>query len=48
LDISKNEFKIYTQDGIYFPLELQLEGKKRMNIKDFLNGFRNFDEIKMA
>jgi methionyl-tRNA formyltransferase len=48
LDISKNEFKIYMNDGIYFPLELQLEGKKRMNIKDFLNGFRNFDEIKMA
>jgi methionyl-tRNA formyltransferase len=48
LDISKNEFKIFTKDGIYFPLELQLEGKKRMNVKDFLNGFRNFDEIKMA
>jgi len=48
LEISKNEFKIYTKDGIYFPLELQLEGKKRMNVKDFLNGFRNFDEIKMA
>lgn len=48
LEISKNEFKIYTTGGIYFPLELQLEGKKRMNIKDFLNGFRNFDEIKMA
>lgn len=48
LDISKSDFRIYTNDGIYFPLELQLEGKKRMNIKDFLNGFRNFDEIKMA
>lgn len=48
LEISKNDFKIYTKDGIYYPLELQLEGKKRMNIKDFLNGFRNFDEIKMA
>ncbi|ROI00678.1 methionyl-tRNA formyltransferase [Chryseobacterium daecheongense] len=48
LEISKNDFKIYTLDGIYYPLELQLEGKKRMNIKDFLNGFRNFDEIKMA
>lgn len=48
LEISKNEFKIFTKDGIYFPLELQLEGKKRMNVKDFLNGFRNFDEIKMA
>ncbi|KMQ61297.1 methionyl-tRNA formyltransferase [Chryseobacterium sp. FH2] len=48
LEISKNDFKIFTKDGIYFPLELQLEGKKRMNTKDFLNGFRNFDEIKMA
>ncbi|WP_374459923.1 methionyl-tRNA formyltransferase [Chryseobacterium taeanense] len=48
LDISKSEFKIYTKDGIYYPLELQLEGKKRMNVKDFLNGFRSFDEIKMA
>ena len=48
LEISKNEFKIFTNDGIYYPLELQLEGKKRMTVKDFLNGFRNFDEIKMA
>ncbi len=48
LEISKNHFKIFTKDGFYEPTELQLEGKKRMNIKDFLNGFRNFDEIKMA
>lgn len=47
LDISKNEFKIYTQDGVYFPQELQLEGKKRMTVKDFLNGFRNFEEISL-
>ncbi|KMQ65751.1 methionyl-tRNA formyltransferase [Chryseobacterium angstadtii] len=47
LDISKNEFKIYTEDGIYFPQELQLEGKKRMNVRDFLNGFRNFEEISL-
>lgn len=45
LEISKNEFKVYTEDGFYFPEELQLEGKKRMTTKDFLNGFRNFDEI---
>ncbi|REC47955.1 methionyl-tRNA formyltransferase [Chryseobacterium pennipullorum] len=45
LDISKNGFKIYTQDGVYYPEELQLEGKKRMTVKDFLNGFRNFDNI---
>lgn len=48
LEISKNTFKIFTNDGYYEPEEVQLEGKKRMNIKDFLNGFRNFDEIKMA
>ncbi|SFN15034.1 methionyl-tRNA formyltransferase [Chryseobacterium oleae] len=47
LDISKNEFKIYTEDGAYFPQELQLEGKKRMTVKDFLNGFRNFEEISL-
>jgi methionyl-tRNA formyltransferase len=48
LEISKNDFKIYTGDGMYYPSELQLEGKKRMTVKDFLNGFRNYDEIKMA
>lgn len=40
MEISKNEMKIYTQDGVYYPEELQLEGKKRMNIKDFLNGLK--------
>lgn len=48
LEISKNNFKIFTKDGFYEPQEVQLEGKKRMNVKDFLNGFRNFDEIKMT
>ncbi|WP_295229332.1 methionyl-tRNA formyltransferase [uncultured Chryseobacterium sp.] len=48
LDISKNRLSIYTQDGIYYPQELQLEGKKRMGVKDFLNGFRNFEHITMA
>ncbi|TXF77417.1 methionyl-tRNA formyltransferase [Chryseobacterium sp.] len=48
LEIDKNNFKIFTPDGVYFPVELQLEGKKRMNVKDFLNGFRNFEDIKMA
>lgn len=37
-EFSKNELKFYTQDGVYFPVEVQLEGKKRMNVKDFLNG----------
>lgn len=48
LEISKNSFKIRTEGGIYFPLEVQLEGKKRMDVKSFLNGFQSFDEIKMA
>ncbi|QDP84669.1 methionyl-tRNA formyltransferase [Chryseobacterium sp. SNU WT5] len=45
LEINKNEFKIFTNDGCYFPLEVQLEGKKRMSVKDFLNGFQQYDQI---
>lgn len=47
LSINKNELKISTADGFYFPEELQLEGKKRMNVKDFLNGFRSFEDISL-
>ena len=47
IEISKNEFKIYAKNGGYFPEELQLEGKKRMNLKDFLNGFHSFDGLKL-
>ena len=47
IEISKNEFKIYAKNGVYFPEELQLEGKKRMSLKDFLNGFHSFDELKL-
>lgn len=45
LEINKNSFKIYTKDGYYSPTEVQLEGKKKMNVKDFLNGFQNFENI---
>ena len=48
LFISKNDFHIFTEDGIYFPLEVQLEGKKRMNVKDFLNGFQSFEKIAIS
>lgn len=48
VDIHKNGFRIFGIDGYYEPLEVQLEGKKRMSVKDFLNGFRNFEDIKMA
>ena len=46
--ISKTEFKIYTSDGYYQPTSLQLEGKKRMGLKDFLNGFRSYDDISIS
>lgn len=47
LRISKSEFKIPTSDGYYIPIEIQLEGKKRMPVKDFLNGFKDFNDIKI-
>lgn len=36
----KNQLLIRTADGCISILELQMEGKKRMAIKDFLNGFK--------
>ncbi len=45
-DISKTEFKFYTKDGIYYPEDVQIQGKKRMAVKDFLNGIQNFEEYK--
>ncbi len=48
LTIDKYQFKIFTKDGFYLPEEVQLEGKKRMSVKDFLNGFQTFDHISMA
>lgn len=43
-DISKSELKFYTKDGIYFPEDVQIQGKKRMAVKDFLNGIQNFED----
>lgn len=48
LEIDKQNFKIFTNDGYFLPNELQLEGKRRMSVKDFLNGFQQFDSISMA
>jgi methionyl-tRNA formyltransferase len=36
----KTNLKIACQDGYIHVLELQLEGKKRMNVTDFLKGYR--------
>ena len=45
-DISKTEFKFYTNDGIYYPEDVQIQGKKRLPVKDFLNGIHNFEEYR--
>lgn len=39
-DNSRNFLKISASDGFIQVLELQLEGKKRMYVRDFLNGYR--------
>uniref|UniRef100_UPI003CD0B67D methionyl-tRNA formyltransferase n=1 Tax=Sphingobacterium thalpophilum TaxID=259 RepID=UPI003CD0B67D len=36
----KSYLKFATQDGYILVSELQLEGKKKMNITDFLKGYR--------
>ena len=36
----KKYLRFFTLDGFIEVLELQLQGKKRMNIKDFLNGYQ--------
>ena len=48
LKLIKIVLLFYTHDGIYYPEELQLEGKKRMTLKDFLNGFQSFADIKIV
>lgn len=47
LAIADNKLQIATSDGYYYPEEVQLEGKKRMHITDFLRGFRleNVDKL---
>jgi methionyl-tRNA formyltransferase len=40
----KNYLKITTSDGCMNLLDVQLEGRKRMGIKDFLNGYRLLGE----
>jgi methionyl-tRNA formyltransferase len=37
---NKNYVKVSTQDGFIHLLNLQLEGRKRMDVKSFLNGYK--------
>lgn len=48
LEIDKHQLKIFTKEGFYLPEQVQLEGKKRMSVKDFLNGFQHYDNISMG
>ena len=43
--ISKNDFKISCIDGFIQLKDIKIEGKKRMKIKSFLNGFRIDNEL---
>lgn len=38
IEVSKKQLRIHLPGGVYQPTELQLEGKKRLSIQDFLNG----------
>jgi len=37
---NKSFLKIFLKDGCVYVEELQVSGRNRMNIKDFLNGFK--------
>ena len=40
VDISKNNLSILTGNGVLSINRLQLEGKKSLDIKSFLNGYK--------
>lgn len=42
--LSNRELGVYVPDGVYFIEEIQQQGKKKMNIKDFLNGATFYDK----
>jgi methionyl-tRNA formyltransferase len=39
--------KILLKDGYLEVLEIQIEGKKRMSGKEFINGYREYDSIRL-
>lgn len=47
ISINNNLMKIYVKDGYLEVIELQLEGKKRMNSKEFVNGFKDYNSTKL-
>lgn len=47
LKIKKNKLIILIRDGHLEIDEIQIEGKKRMNSKEFINGFRNYNNVEL-
>ena len=45
--IKNNMLKILLKDGYLEVLEIQLEGKKRMSGKEFINGYKDYDSIRL-
>ena len=45
LRVEKNVLEVQTGDGVLSLLEVQLEGKKKVSAKDFINGELNKGEI---
>lgn len=48
ISIKKDHLKITAQDGFILLYELQLPGKRKMNVKDLLNGFKFNLEDKLS
>jgi len=46
IECSKKSLSIYTNDGCIEILELQIPGKKKMDIQSFLNGIDSSSYIK--
>lgn len=46
--VNKKELKIHTGDGVLSLLEVQLEGKKRMDIPSFLRGYEVLPSAKLG
>jgi len=44
--MENKRLKIACENGFILPLEIQLEGKKRVHINDFINGFRVYEGMK--
>jgi len=47
ISINNNMLKILLKDGYLEVLEIQIEGKKRMSGKEFINGYRDYDSIRL-